>query len=832
MKNLLNILLIFSFVIIGKNTNGQAEKKSYYAQRLSDVDNIKLDGILDDAAWNTAEVASGFIQTEPVFQEPISQQSDVRILYDDGGIYVGAMLYDTEPQNILKEFSPRDQRNNVDWFGVVFDTYRDGLNGFSFNVTASGVQLDSRYAGGNEDRNWDGIWDSKVQMLDNGWSVEMYIPYLSLRFGDVELQEWNLQFIREIRRKRELTYWNPVDPAIEGFVNQFGHLDGIQDIKSPVRLSIIPFLTGYVNTAKAGGENVPTDATLAYTGGLDLKYGINDAFTLDMTVIPDFGQVLSDQQVLNLSPFEVRFDENRQFFTEGLELFDKGNVFFSRRVGGTPFAFFAPFAELQANESVVSNPQIAQLYNATKISGRTAKGTGIGFFNAVEGKEFATIENLLTGDTRQVETNPLTNYNVLVVDQNLANNSVISLINTNVTRIGDAYDANVTGGFFNLRNKKQSYNLSGSATVSNQFFESETITGHQYNVSFGKISGNWQWGLDYNEESDDFDPNDLGLLFSPNERSFGGSLGYTDFKPKNEKLQRWSVGVSQNYNRLFSPNVFTNYGIGLNAFVLWKSRNALGGNLFYEPVESRDYFEPRTADFSQFYLFPKSYSASSFFSSDYRKKLAIDVNVFYRVFDEPGRTFSNIVVSPRIRLSNKFSIFPSTTVSKSRNDVGFPGSSSQLPEISGLETGDILFGRRDRDILENSIQLQYIFNNLMSFSTRVRHYWDKVGYSGFQKLDVDGTLIELDYDGNDTSGDPAFDTNFNFFTVDMVYTWRFARGSDLIFVWKNQISGSDQDIASDYFTNVNGLSTLAQTNSISLKVVYFLDYNSVVRRRK
>lgn len=186
---------------------------------------------------------------------------------------------------------------------------------------------------------------------------------------------------------------------------------------------------------------------------MDVKYGINQSFTLDMTLVPDFGQVRSDNQVLNLSPFEVKFDENRSFFTEGTELFSKGDLFYSRRVGARPINFYEVQNQLQANEYVVENPSESRLLNATKISGRTAQGLGIGFFNALTNKMEAVVENNL-GERRFIETQPLSNYNILVFDQTLKNNSSVSFINTNVTREGSAYDANLSAFLFNINDKK------------------------------------------------------------------------------------------------------------------------------------------------------------------------------------------------------------------------------------------------------------------------------------------------------------------------------------------------------------------------------------------
>jgi len=742
----ISIILIFLLVAGLEATAQSLEKKTFQAIRLTDNLEIKVDGYLDDIAWDQAEIATDFVQTDPVFRDPVSQKTEVRLLYTDRGIYIGAMMYDTEPGLILKELSPRDQRGNTDFFGVVFDTYRDG---------------------------------------------EFFIPYLSLRFANEDVQEWNVNFMREIRRYRENVFWNPVDPSLDGFLNQAGHLNGIANIKSPIRLSVTPFVTGYINTDGFPNANIATTATPAYTGGMDLKYGINDAFTLDMTLVPDFGQVISDNQILNLGPFEVRFDENRQFFKEGTELFDKGNLFYSRRVGGRPLNFFGAFNDRQANEQIVDNPDQAQLINATKVSGRTAQGTGIGLFNAVEREEYAIIQDTLTGQQRRYKTNPYTNYNVMVVDQNLPNNSVVSLINTNVTRFGD-YNANVTGAFANFKDKSQKYAAGGSVVVANQFLEQGTDTGYKYNLGLAKIGGNWRGFIDYVEESDNYNPNDLGILFSPNSREIYTNLSYNSFKPKNQKLQRWEVGITPQYSRLHTPDVFTDFAVNFNGFLLWKSRNALGFNARIEPVETFDYFEPRTRDFSKFYRFPTNW------------------------------------ISPRVRVSDQLSLFLTVGYSRSLNETGyvFPFVAGSL--VDGLSAGDVMIGTRDRRIFENSLRIQYIFNNKMSLGGRVRHYWDRVAYDKFGRLESDGRLTDLAFDGTGTDGDPVFDVNRNIFNIDLNYTWRFAQGSDLIFVWKNSIDGANNVLDEDYLTNFSDLFGFRQINSFSLKMVFFLDYDTIV----
>ena len=376
-------ILISVQVILGLQAQNEDNPKSMIA--LNIVENkIELDGILDEDVWQKVPQANGFVQTEPVPGQAATFDTDVKILYDNEAIFVGAKLYDPEPNKILKELSIRDQTGNAETFSVFFDSYKSGLNGFLFTVTSSGVQVDAIVSNHNDDNNWNAVWESMVHIGDFGWSVEMKIPYSAIRFPESENQTWHVQCGREIRRFRETSYWNRIDPTIEGWVQQSGRLEGIKNIKPPVRLSISPYVTGYldINHDPNRVEN-QTSIAPAYNIGMDLKYGINDAFTLDMTLIPDFGQVISDQQVLNLSPFEVFFQENRQFFTEGIELFDKGNLFYSRRIGDRPLKYFSVYNQLEDGERIVDNPSISQLYNATKISGRTESGTGLGVFNAI-----------------------------------------------------------------------------------------------------------------------------------------------------------------------------------------------------------------------------------------------------------------------------------------------------------------------------------------------------------------------------------------------------------------------------------------------------------------
>ncbi len=414
----------------------------------------KIDGVLDDEVWRNVPIASDFIEQRPTpgAHEKKENRTEIQIIYDNNAIYVAAHMYDEKPDSIARELTTRDRIANSDFLGIIFDTYYDKINALGFYVTTAGTQFDAKYSGsGNEDENWNAVWESATKIDKTGWTAEYKIPYSAIRFGNNPKQTWGFNVTRRRQRINQQLFWSPVDPKVSGFVNQEGVINGIENIKAPVRLSFSPYVSSYVNNYPQPGKNLSN----SFNGGMDVKYGINQSFTLDMTLVPDFGQVQSDNQVLNLSPFELRFNENRAFFTEGTELFGKGDLFYSRRIGSYP-TYKKDIGDLPSNETVTTNPSESKLINATKISGRTSSGLGIGVFNGVTNRANAIIRDDL-GNTRIFETQPTTNYNIIVVDQSLKNNSSATIINTNVLRQGSAYDANVSAFLFSLNNKGNKY---------------------------------------------------------------------------------------------------------------------------------------------------------------------------------------------------------------------------------------------------------------------------------------------------------------------------------------------------------------------------------------
>ncbi|MCB0762367.1 MAG: carbohydrate binding family 9 domain-containing protein [Flavobacteriales bacterium] len=816
--------LLFTYLLLAPMLGFCSDevKKKLNAVRLAEPP--RIDGVLDDAAWATAEIATDFLQNRPNPGAQASQKTEVRVIYDDEAIYIGATLFDTASDSILHQLSARDELENTDYFGIMLSCFQDGINAFEFITTPDGVQFDAQVSTYGEDPNWNAVWQCNTSITADGWIAEFKIPYSALRFPEKEVQTWDVNFFRTIRRLREQSFWQFVDPQVMGFVNQSGELTGLENIKPPVRIFFYPYASGYVEFQ--GNDDGSTSTGFSYNGGMDVKVGLSDAFTLDMTLIPDFGQVQSDNQVLNLSPFEVRFDENRQFFTEGTELFNKAGVFYSRRIGGTPVNLWNTWDDLDSNEVVEQFPVTTQLLNATKVSGRTSRGLGIGVFNAVTGREYATIKDTLTGDSRRYEVSPLVNYNIIALDQNLPNNSYFTLINTNVMRDGSVYDANVTATEFSLRNKSNVLEIEGGGAYNKKFNwgDNDTDDGYAYNLGINKISGTLTYGIAANVESKYYDPNDLGFLSSPNELSSYIWLNYNRYEPFGKFNNMWS-GASWWVDGLHTPSVYT--GWGMNYYVGFNTRKffSFGMSLNSSLSESYDYFEPRVD--GRKFIRPAYVMGNVWISSDYRKPLAIDVNVELSKRDEVGWWSLYWRVAPRVRVNDKLSFNYVFSHGLRTAERGWVNLTDDDQTVVG---DDIIFSERNVNTFTNVLSANYIFTNRMGLTFRLRHYWSYVDVQQFFVLDDAGYTVPTNFTAIDDEGTSIYDQSFNAFNIDMVYTWVFSPGSQLSVVWKNSIIGFSEEIPRGLIDDFSYTMDLPQRNSISIKALYFVDYYSLTKK--
>ncbi len=797
------LLLIFS---ISYSLTAQIKQKEIRATRINTTP--KIDGVLDDEVWKNLPVYGDFLMLQPNNngeKERITHKTEVKMAYDNKAVYFAVYLYDDDPDKILKQFSQRDQIFvQADWFSININTLNDKINETNFYVTSAGTIGDSRGESGNEDFQFDVVFQSNISYDEKGWYAEFKIPYNALRFPEVAVQDWSINFFRQIRHLNETYSWNYVDRQVGDRTLYSGLVTGLSDIDAPLRLILFPFAQGTISTFDGDTES-------DFNAGLDLKYGLTDNFTLDATLIPDFGQAAFDAVELNLGPFEQVFDENRQFFIEGTDLFDTNGLFFSRRIGSAPTRSGDVSEQLEANEEIVENPDNVDVINAIKISGRTKNKLGISFLNAITAQTEAVIRDSITGETREVVTESFSNYNAIALDQQFGQNSSITLINTNVTRSGDFRDANVTALLTDLVNKKNSYNASGGVLVSRVRENGNTTSGLRTRFDLRKIQGNFRWRLSHFLADDNYDSNDLGLQFRNNFNNFIGEVSYEIFEPT-KKFNRYRIALRHRHRRLFTPSVLTENRTSINSFFFTPKRFAFGVDLEYSG-DRDDYFEPRID--GRFVTFSSNAGGGFFISTDFRKKFALDLRANYRRFFEDPEENLTVFFSPRYRFSDKFLVILSSEFSERNDDFGFIAE-------DGV---DVFLGQRDVTSIENSVQASYNFDPYKAINLRFRNFWSTADYSDdiFFILNQDGTRSSFDFDT--TADDP--NTNFNIWNLDLSFNWRFAPGSQATFLYRNSIFNESTDSQLNYANSLSNLFDQPVRHTVSLRVVYFLDVNNL-----
>ena len=784
---------------------------------------IKIDGKLDDAAWKDAPIATNFVELRPVAfrKESETNRTEVFFLYNDQGIYIGGYCHEKTKDSIQTELIGRDNFGGNDFIGVIFDTYNDEINGFEYFLTPLNEQMDAKQApsgsnGDSEDFTWNSVWKSGTSIVNDGWTFEFFIPYSAIRFSKKNKQDWGLNVVRRRQKSGQQLFWNPIDPVKNGFLTQEGFWTGIENIKPPIRLSFSPYFSSYINNYPYNTPGIK-NTTTSLNGGMDVKYGISQAYTLDMTLIPDFGQVQSDNQVLNLTPFEVKYNENRSFFTEGTELFSKGNLFYSRRVGGTPLHYYDVYNDINSNERILKNPTESKLLNATKISGRSKSGLGIGFFNAVTKAQFALAEDD-AGKQRAIQNDPLTNYNVLVLDQTLKNNSSVSFVNTNVLRNGSDYDADVSAGLFNFYDKKNKWNVYGKGYSSTLFNKgNKNITGYKYNLGMAKVSGRFTFQAESTLHDDKFDFNDLGYMTFTNYWEKLVYLGYNFVKPQ-RIFTRLYHNFNFSYTHRYKPYGYQNININYNFNGQLKNLWYVGTNFIYS-ARGNDFYEPRHE--GRVFKTPVNIGFGNFFESNFAKKYFANGSYMVNFFNMDGWKEISLSFSHQYRVNNKISFGHDISVNPRWNNVGF----SDIVTAGVPQDDTVIFARRNRNTIENILRFKYSFNARMYITLRVRHYWSKVSNLAFFTLGKEGELI------SNATFNRNLDQNYNAFNVDMVYSWRFAPGSEINIVWKNAIGTFNNTVVTNYFKNIDNTLSAPQNNSISFKMLYFLDYLQLRKKK-
>ena len=393
-------------------------EKVFITERI-DPGQIHLDGQLDDLVWQKASFRSDLLQRKPYDGTAASEPTKFAILFDDDNLYVGIYAYDSAVEQIKGILTRRDEESPSDWVAVGFDSYNDKRTGFGFGINPAGVKIDMRWFNDeNQDNNWDAIWEGKTAIQSNGWSAELKIPFRELRFSNDGAQTFGVQIYREISRLNEEDWWANWPQNESGFVRHFGTLKGLDNIPAQQRLYVAP----YINTSVRKFEELvdethPNDYNVGKNLGADIKYGLTNDLTIDVTINPDFGQVEADPAQLNLSAFESYFPEKRPFFVEGSNIFNYSlgfgdgdlqnlSLFYTRRIGRSPQNFPEYADSLNYH---VESPTKTDIKVAAKLSGKTQNGWSIGILNALTSPESAQLRSDIAPNYREM-VEPTTNY--------------------------------------------------------------------------------------------------------------------------------------------------------------------------------------------------------------------------------------------------------------------------------------------------------------------------------------------------------------------------------------------------------------------------------------
>jgi hypothetical protein len=386
-----------------------------------------IDGSPTEPAWEAVEWSGDYVQFEPEPDTLPTQQTFLKVLFDDRNLYVAFRCLDTDPDKIEQRMGRRDQFPG-DWVEFNIDSYHDNRTAFSFTVSASGVKGDEFISndGNNWDSSWNPIWETRTQTDSNGWTAEMRIPLSQIRFSDGNDQVWGIQSTRRDFRMDERSLWQPRSATAPGWVSRFGELRGLTNLSPRRNVEIQPYVLAQRSTYPAEeGNPFVTGADNRFSVGLDARVGVTNDLTLDLTVNPDFGQVEADPGALNLDGYQIFFREQRPFFVEGQNIFNfqlssaeaggrhtSDQLFYSRRIGGAPHRFIGSDG---GRAYYVDQPDNTTILGAAKFSGKTQSGLSVGLLQSTTQREVATID--FDGERTEETVEPLTNFQVARVQQ-------------------------------------------------------------------------------------------------------------------------------------------------------------------------------------------------------------------------------------------------------------------------------------------------------------------------------------------------------------------------------------------------------------------------------
>ena len=818
-----------------------------------------IDGRLDDPVWALAPPVTLFLQTDPEEGKPVSEATEVRVLYDAEAIYVGARLFDREPRRIIRRLGRRDAQPPSDDFRVLFDSYHDHRTAFRFTLNPAGVKGDVLFGGDGDfaDDSWDPVWAGAATVDSLGWTAELRIPFSQLRFSAARVQVWGVRFVRWIQRKNEFALFPFVGKTESGFVSRFAHLVGLHDIPQPRRLELLPYTVARGTYDDPVVPGNPFDPGSRYFGGagLDVKYGVTSNLTIDAAFNPDFGQVEIDPAFVNLTAFEQFLPEHRPFFIEGADIFGfGGNGGGFSSFGGTPQFFYSrrigrpPHGDATSPGQFVQMPDNTTILGAAKLSGK-ASGWSVGVLDAFTAREYARVVDTVAGARYADEVEPVTNHFVGRLKRDYdGGNTTLGLLGTAVHRdlrtpsLDFLRRAAYAGGVDVFhRWAKSTYTIAanlgfshiGGDTVaiqqaqqaSNRYFQRPDAEHFHYDptrtslfgitgeVYLNKVAGNWLWGLAGSTTTPGFEVNDLGFQRRVDRISGSATGGYHWTKP-GKVLREASaflfLGPSWNYD-------WNNIQNAIGAFSFGTFRNFWSYNA--SATFTARALDDRLTRGGPLAASPAGWNASAGVGTDNRRPVSLNAVASYSINDASGwRLFASPGVDWRPSGAVSLSLGPNYTVGR---DAAQYVVAVTDPNASATLGARYVFAQFVQHSLDVTLRMNLTFSQTLSFQLYAQPFMFAGDYRDFAELRAPRTF-QFNVYGRDQGSTIRYDAASRVYTVhpdgafpndslqfanpafrdrslrsNAVLRWEYRPGSTLFVVWTQSRFGELPDPAFD-----------------------------------
>ena len=755
-----------------------------------------VDGRDDDAVWRTAAPMHEFRQFAPAEDGDPSFRTEIRASYDDRNLYVVVRAFDPHPDSIVSLLSRRDVRTNSDQIKIIIDGYLDRRTGIEMAVNPSGVKRDaSIYSDVTEDPTWDGVWDAAARIDSLGWVAEFSVPFSQIRFRPGS-PVFGFGVWRDIARRNERVAWPLYRTSRQALASQLGTLEGIVDVPSSRRIELLPYTVAKnVTERRAASLGDAYHHPQQLTAGLDVKMGVTPNVTVDGTVNPDFGQVESDPAVLNLTAFEVRFEERRPFFQEGVGLFRCGGpcegVFYTRRIGRAP--------QLRGS---AADPTNTTILGAAKLTGRLGAGVSVGLVEAVTQRETdadgATIEprtNYVVGRLLKEANDGRSQIGVMFTGVNrdldpstepyLRRAAYTGLLQGIHRFARDQWELMMYTGINQVRGSAASIAETQLSSVhlyqrpdhEERFDPSRTsLGGGVVGMSLSKLGGFATWNTYLRRATAGLELNDLGFVPTVNDFSVSNTLGLQTSRPGSfYRRLVGSVSADQHWT-------LGGLAQGSNAFVSGSAEllNSWTARVDYSVRDLAGVHCVACARGGPAVRQSPKHEAALSLAGDPRgswtPELAVSANV---ARDGRSRGYG-VDGNVEVRVASRFSLSVGPTWERSRDDQQWIGNfGSPLSD-----TTHFTFAHLDQTTLALTTRVNWTASPTLSLQLYAQPFVSAGEFTGWKELDAPRAERYGKRYKPFRAGDSPGGFNFKQFNSNAVVRWEYRPGSALFVIWQ------------------------------------------------